>query len=387
MLRSLAAAISSSSTAAVTITVLAMASSALAQSPQPDQSRPPSTYDRIWNGFTNWYDDRSNPVVQRVVFTGRFQEDFASVDADQGDYDETNVRRMRLGPKVTFLNSYLLHVEVELNPQEHDPLYRRLTDAYVAWQKHPKAVITVGKQSVPFTQEGATSSKELLTIDRSNLANAIWFTQEYMPGISVSGRAASWTYRGGVYSSGAMNREFGEFNGGAFTLLLAGYDFGKKLGVREATLTANYIYQQPDIDNTFTKHWKQIASTHFKLEQPGWGFRGEVSTTVGYLGQRNVAGAMAMPYVNFTDKAQLVFRYAFVDSDGVNGLSLNTYEDRLVQGRGDRYDEEYVGFNYYLYGHRLKLQTGLQFEHMRDLANDGGAFSGTSWTTGLRIGW
>ena len=49
-------------------------------------------------------------------------------------------------------------------------------------------MITVGKHSVPFTQEGATSSRELLTIDRSNLANNIWFGQEYMPGVSVSGR-------------------------------------------------------------------------------------------------------------------------------------------------------------------------------------------------------
>ena len=63
----------------------------------------------------------------------------------------------------------------------------RFTDAYVAWQKHPKAVIMVGKQSIPFTQEGATSSKELITIDRSNLVNNIWFTQEYMPGVSVIG--------------------------------------------------------------------------------------------------------------------------------------------------------------------------------------------------------
>ena len=78
--------------------------------------------------------------------------------------------------------------------------------------------MTVGKQSVPFTQEGATSSRELLTIDRSNLANNIWFSQEYMPGVSVSGRDAPWIYRVGPYSSGAMNREFGRFNGGVFTL-------------------------------------------------------------------------------------------------------------------------------------------------------------------------
>ena len=89
--------------------------------------------------------------------------------------------------------------------------------------------ITVGKQSVPFTQEGATSSKELITIDRSNLANNIWFTQEYMPGVSVSGRAAPWIYRGGIYSSGAMNREFGRFNGDMFTLGL------RRLRLREET--------------------------------------------------------------------------------------------------------------------------------------------------------
>ena len=38
-------------------------------------------------------------------------------------------------------------------------------------------------------------------------------------------------------------------------------------------------------------------------------------------------------------------------------------------------------------GHRLKLQTGVQFADMRDRANDGGAYSGVSWTTGLRVGW
>ena len=75
-------------------------------------------------------------------------------------------------------------------------------------------MLTVGKQSAPFTLDGATSSRELLTIDRSNLANNIWFPQEYLPGVSLSGRRAPWVYRAALYSSGAMNREFGEFSGG-----------------------------------------------------------------------------------------------------------------------------------------------------------------------------
>lgn len=354
------------------------------QKPAP---KPPSTYDKIWANVTNWYDGESNPVVQRVVFTGRFQHDFAMVRADQGDHDESNIRRVRFGPRITMFHDYLLHAEMEVNPQEHEPFYLRLTDAYVAWQKHPKAVLMVGKQSVPFTQEGATSSKELITIDRSNLVNNIWFTQEYMPGVSVSGRAAPWNYRVGVYSSGAMNREFGKFNGSAFTLGLLGYDFAKKLGVKEALLTGNYLYQHPDVNNTFTKRFEHIMVVHFKLEEGRWGVRTDVSKTVGYLGQPNLLGVMAMPFFNVTDKLQLVARYTFLDSDGPNGLSLATYENKVVRGAGDQYNEGYVGVNYFFYGHKLKLQSGVQFAEMLDGANDGGAYSGTAWTTGLRIGW
>lgn len=359
-----------------------------AQSPTPKPSeKQPSSYDKIWTKITNWYDNKANPVVQRVIFTGRFQHDFAIVESDQGAHRESNIRRVRFGPRITVLRDYLVHTEVEVNPQEREPFYMRITDAYVSWQRHPKAIVTVGKQSVPFTQEGATSSRELITIDRSNLVNNIWFGQEYMPGVSVSGRAAPWNYRAGVYSAGAANREFGRFNGDWFTLGVLGYDFAKKLGVREAVLTGNYLYQHPDANNTFTKRFEHIASLHFKIEQPRWGVRTDVSKTAGYLGQRDLWAVMAMPYFNATDKLQFVTRYTLVNSDGVNGIALNTYENRVARGVGDRYTEGYVGANYFFYAHRLKLQSGIQFANMRDRANDGGAFSGTSWTTGVRIGW
>lgn len=345
-----------------------------------------STYDKIWK-FADWYDNKSNPVVQRVVFTGRFQQDFAAVGADQGDTNEWNVRRMRLGPRLTMFRTFTVHAEVELNPQERDPLYVRFTDAYVAWSRNPRLTVTVGKQGVPFTGDGATSSKELITVDRSNLTNNIWFGQEYMPGFSVSGRSAPWIYRAGIYSSGAMNREFGEFNGGVFTLGVLGYDFAKRVDMREAVITANYVYQQPDVNNTFTRRYEHIISINGRLEDGRWGVRGDVSNATGYLGQRDVWGLMAMPYFNVTGKLQLVGRYTFLDSNGVNGVSLATYENRVARGAGDRYHEGYLGVNYYFYGHKLKLQSGVQFADMQDRANDGGAYSGTSWTTGLRIGW
>jgi phosphate-selective porin OprO/OprP len=354
-----------------------------AQSPE----NPPSVYDKIWQHLTTWYDDKENPVVQRVLFSGRFQHEFNTIDADQGGHDEWNTRRFRVGPRITLFRNYTLHVEAELNPQEIDPLYVRLTDAYVAWNRSAAFTLTVGKHSIPYTMDGATSSKELLAIDRSNLTNNIWFPQEYLPGVSASGRAGAWNYRLGTYSAGEQTREFGKFDGGLATLAVAGYDFAKRLGVDQAVLSGNYVYQSEDRDNTFTRQLEHIVSVNFRLEAPKWGLRTDVSTADGYLTQNDLFGVMAMPYYNVTDRLQAVGRYTFLTSDGPNGVRLATYESSVVPGRGDEYNELYLGANYFFYGHRLKLQTGLQFADLNDAAGDGGEYSGVSWTSGLRIGW
>ena len=371
------------------VAVIVFASApALAQSTaQPAEKKEPSVYDKIWR-FATWYDSKENDVVQRVLFSGRFHYEFADVNADQGEVSEWNVRRMRFGPRITLFRNYTMHVEVEVNPQERDPFYDRLTDAYIAWSTTPKVVVTAGKQSVPFTSEGATSSRELITIDRSPLANNIWFTEEYMTGLSLSGRASPWTYRAGVYSAGADNGEFGDFNGGLFTLGILGYDFSGTLDMREASVTGNYVYQQADVNNTATRPFDHIVSIHWRLEEGRIGMRGDVSMASGYFTQPDLWAVMAAPYFNLTPKLQILGRYTFVESDRVNGVRLGTYENRVVtSGRGDKYSEGYLGANYYFYGHRLKLQTGLHFGEMTDAANDGGAYSGTSWVTGLRIGW
>ncbi|MCY4600704.1 MAG: hypothetical protein OXF27_12400, partial [Acidobacteria bacterium] len=65
-----------------------------------------STYDRAWRRFTEWYEDDSDPVVQKVLFTGRYQHEFAAIDAAEGDHREWNVRRMRLGSLVTLFRTF-----------------------------------------------------------------------------------------------------------------------------------------------------------------------------------------------------------------------------------------------------------------------------------------
>ena len=349
-------------------------------------TKTPSIYDNIWK-YTRWYENEENPAVQSFALSGRFQLDYARVDADQGDHDEWNIRRFRFGAKAQLFQKLTVHGEVELNPQEKDPLYVRITDLYLEWAESDRLIATVGKHSAPFTMDGATSSKELLAIDRSNLTNNLWFTQEYLPGVSLEGERGDWTYHAGLYSSGSINREFGNFDGSLFGLLVVGYDFAKRLGVKEAVLAGNYVRQGADEDNTFTRKFGNIASLNFKLQAARWGLRTDLAAGDGHLGQSDVYGFMAMPFYDFGDGFQLVGRYTFVRSDEINGVRLASYENQLVSGRGDEYDELYLGLNYYFYAHRLKLQTGVQFAEMEDRANDGGAYSGVAWTTGLRVSW
>jgi phosphate-selective porin OprO/OprP len=208
-----------------------------------------------------------------------------------------------------------------------------------------------------------------------------------MPGVSVSGRVAPWVYRAGVYSSGAMNREFGDFSGDYFTLALLGYDFAKKLSVKEAVLTGNYLYQHPDVDNTF--HAAARAHRVDPLEARSR----EVGACARICRRRRLPG----PARSVGHDGDAVLQH-HRQAAGRHPLQLP--EERWAKrdpsgrlrsargsGRGDEYNELYVGANYFFYGHKLKVQTGVQWADMNDSANDGGEYSGTSWTTGLRVGW
>jgi phosphate-selective porin OprO/OprP len=279
------------------------------------------------------------------------------------------------------------HVEVDLDPANNNPEYRRLTDAYLAWKFSNAVTLTVGKQSARFTLDGATSSNNLLTIDRSNLSNNLWFPSEYIPGVSLNGTVKEWSYNVGFFSAGSESPEFGDFDAGTFFLASVGYDFAKTFGVKKALLRADYVYNQPDLDSDFTRQFENLGSLVFIFDDTKWGFSTDVSMGTGYGPQGNVAGFSVMPWYNITDQFQVVARYTYLNGDQPNSIRFSRYESFITSDRGDEYNEIYAGLNYFFYGQKLKLQTGFAYTTMHDIANDGGRYAGWSWTTGLRVSW
>ena len=262
-----------------------------------------------------------------------------------------------------------------------------LTDAYLGYEFSKAAVLKIGKQSAPFTLDGATSSNSLLTIDRNNLSNNLWFPNEYLPGVSLSGKIDQWQYFIGAFSGGSSSPEFGNFDAGNLALVSLGYDFGKQLGAKKALLRADYVYNQPDAQSDFVRSLENVASISFQLDQDQWGVSTDLAAGTGFGRQSDVWGLAVMPWYNISDKLQVVGRYTYMDGDGNDSIRFSRYENALTGGRGDNYQEYYAGLNYYICGHKLKLQTGFTYTQMDDAANNGGEYEGWGVTTGLRVSW
>jgi len=348
-------------------------------------------FDRIWS-YPTLYENPDNPVLKRLALRGRLQADFPLFESDQGTYTEPQIRRLRLGFESHWLADLVLHVEVDIDAtcedgeRCDDDAYEGLTDAYLGWAPHEAFELKVGKVSAPFTLDGSTSSTRLLTLERSNLSNNLWFPVEYHAGINASGRIDGWRYMAGVYSS-STTENFGDFDGGVFTLLSLGHDFSQRLKADEALLTLDYVYNEADRDNVSTRDLAHVVSLHFRYDSGRWGVRSDLSGGIGYGTQADLIGLVLMPFYDFNEYVQLVTRYTYVKSFGDNGVRFARYESRIESGRGDRYNEFFLGLNGYLYGQRFKLQTGLVYTHMADAPNDGGDYRGWGWTTGVRLSW
>ncbi len=343
------------------------------------------SYDRIWSSADLYRSDDSS--LRQVSLSGRLQGDAYHFEQDDDDADDLLWRRFRFGFKSRFAGDWLAQLEADFDLNESSgDWYSRLTDAYIGWQPDRARDLRILKHSAGFTLDGATSSKKLLTLQRNNLTNNLWFTAEYFTGISMSGAMENrWNYRVGFFSSDG-NEELSKFDAAWFSLTSVGYDWGERLGVETASLRLDYVYNRRD-ENANTRDLSNVVTLTGKWEQGNWGLWADLGGGRGYYGQGDLRGLVLMPFYKASNLVQWVGRYTRVESDERNGVRLGRYENALVEGRGDDYEEFYLGLNLFFYDHKFKWQTGLQFAKLRDEADDGGEFDGWGLTTGLRFSW
>ena len=357
--------------------IVALSPGALAQEPS-------SNWDATWEHAKLY---QGEGLVRTLALSGRLHADAAYFDADQGDWNDVLWRRFRFGFKAELANNWVAHVEAALNLDDlDDDFYSRLTDAYIAWTSNKGLQLKALKHSAGFTLDGATSSKKLLSPQRNNLTRNLWFTAEYFSGLSLSSTGgAGWQYKLGVFS-GDADEEISNFSAGYFGLVSLGYDWSEQWDFEAASLRLDYVDNDDHVDNN-TPDLSRVVSLSSTWQAGPWGLRTDLAAGEGQFGQSDLWGLVLMPHYQLTPQLQLVARYTLLDSDRENGLRLGRYEDRIVMGRGDSYNEYFAGVNYFFYGHKFKWQTGLQYTDMDDSAGDGGEYNGWGITTVLRVYW
>jgi len=341
-----------------------------------------STFHELWQQ-ANLYENSQGDYFK---LSGRLHIDSAWFDSEQGQYSDISWRRFRFGFKSQFKEfTGALEADIDLNNNIGD-WYNRLTDANFAYKPNSDLTLTFLKQSTGFTLDGRTSSKKLLTPQRNNLTNNLWFTAEYFSGFSVKGNVSNTLhYNAGVYSSDDSD-EIGFTDASYFSLFSLSKNFTRNRNWDSAQFNFDYVSNDAHIEGNTTK-LSSIYSFSGLITKNNWALSHDVSFAEGALDQSNMWGFVVMPYYQQTDLVQWVIRYTYLTSADNNGLKLGKYENKIVSDRGNKYQEVYTGINLLFYQHKLKLQIGLQYADMQDKADDGGEFQGWGLTLAIRSYW
>ncbi|WP_033092150.1 porin [Colwellia psychrerythraea] len=353
--------------------------------------RTESSFADAWD-FADLYNTEHGDYLK---LSGRLQLDSTWVDSDQGDYNDTLWRRFRFGFKAKHGElKVALEADINLNDSLGDA-YNRLTDANVSWSLDKDTELKFLKQSTGFTLDGKTSSKKLLTPQRNNLTNNLWFTSEYFTGVSVKSKLSNdWSYKTGIFSSDGSD-EISISDASYFAMFSTSKKLAKSNLWDKGEVSLDYVYNDTHEDGN-TRDFSQVISTSSKFRQNDWGFHSDISWGKGDLGQSDLFGVVIMPTYQQSEKIQWVARYTYLKSSEDNGVRLGRYDSKVVDEygqssvegeRGDKYQEVYAGVNWFINDHKLKLQAGLQYAKMDDNANDGGAYDGWSFTVAMRSYW
>jgi phosphate-selective porin OprO and OprP len=342
-----------------------------------------SIFDTIW-GLPVLYSSKTNPIVQKVNFIGRYHGQYYAVDADEfGSDDDWDNRRARFGLRADLFNMVRLHGQMNLDLDNNvSGFFDSVEDLYIEVKPSDAFGFLIGKDKMYLTREWSISSNNIKTMERSLLVNQIIPDKIYQA--SVFGSSAGLNWRAGVASGSYSDRwELPEFNAGFLANASLGYDVGEKGEIR-----FDYLYNDGDPGNRVSSPaYEHSFSLNYNGEYGRLGVTTDLIYATGQEGVSDVYGLVLMPYYKITDQLEGVFRYHYAGSNSGDGIRLASRYDRRVDNlgadRGDNYHAFYLGANYYIYGDKLKLMTGVEYS-TADL-RDGSDWKAWTWVGGVRL--
>ncbi|MGB6221425.1 hypothetical protein [Haloferula sp.] len=375
------------------------------------------------------YKNSENPFIQEFGFGGRFHWNAAYLSGDDVNgytfgESHTEFRRFRLNASAQIFEYFKLQAYVNMvrdttNLVAAAPFgggkvrwgYDNFDQAHITFDiKKAFNVdsldglsLMYGRLKNEITNEAWTSSKRLLTVERSAIANTVFFGG--LPtGVTLNAEKNGWNIWASLYSTDALtplggNTEFiGGWNDGLAYRLGVGYVASEELSFQWDIIYNNADVTQGD-DSLFRYKWVTSLSAVYDVGQ--WGLIGDFiygdngGVKNGVLNPSRGGDFWAivvMPYYWFIDnKVQGVLRYQYQGSSEDEGIRVYSRYARadngpvanrgINGGRGNAHHSIYGGVNYYLCGNNVKLQVGLEYECLNTpgVGTEGEYSALTSW--------
>ena len=350
-----------------------------------------SIFDKLWS-IPKLYKSDSNPFIEELDFTGRYQGDYFDVESRKGDTSFFETRRFRLGLEAAFAERHIiLKADLDTNLRQYNTrsvFYNRMTNLYIKFHLNDAFNIVVGKQEPKFGYDRMVSDNYQDFFERSFFDDQFMPGPDYTAGVTVNGKVGNLGYQASVYS-GNIDKEFGQFNGGQSELAEISYDFSKAFNSNRALWAIDYLHIGGiNADTNIFQSFHNGLATYFDFKKDRFGFVTQFAYGNGIKAKGDIYEIMLMPTFDITKKLQLVARYQLGLADGANGITtLNRQEKTVGKFTGDTYNAGYLGLNYFIYGEKLKLMTGIQYENLSGGSGPNAGNSGWTFLTGLRIFW
>jgi len=307
------------------------------------------------------YQNDDNPIVQEAWLLGRYHGQWRWADGSDGEDDGYEDRRYRMGGQARMFDRLTLHVQM-VSGSDFEPFYNGFTELWAAWKFSDAFVLTVGQQKHRFTHDRNVSSRYINYLERSMLTNM--FAADYTPAVTLSGKAQRWSWYGGVFSNKTgrdMKDAFTDLDSGYSLLATATRDLGDYIPTDSAFLNVSFVHSDANDNATNLDHFEQGVASALILTQGPVSLVTEVTAGLG-ADDGGALGLNLQPGVFITSWLQAVARYQLAGSDEDAGLRAQRRYERLAgMSRGDLYQAGYMGLNFHLAQHRVKLMTGIEY--------------------------
>ena len=419
---------------------LACGFSSLAYSGEPPTTPAPAESGSMFADFDfcTWLSSKpgtvkipKNPVVQSLVFEGRYHWQAAYVDGEginDQDFSEdyTEARRFRLGAKIGFLNYFSYKGVVNLvddqrfNGGDLEYDYIDFDESYFTFNALKAfnisdldtLTLNYGRIKWHGGLEARTSSNALLTVERSAISNKIY--QSARPtGLYINAAKGPLNTILGIYSTDEGTDEFGVDSGNVEGW--GGWNDSLMYNA-EVIYTANddlrigweFLYNDADErlaneDSLLDYRWASTLSAEYSIGAGGINVEGFYGDNGGAEMQANAArrgnfwGFVATPYYWIVPaKLQAVVQYAYAGAEEDQGIRMNSRYVRATNyggggnpnivngGRGDELHTVYAGLNYLICGDNLKVQAGVEYANLTTPNVGDEDVDALTWLVGFR---